>query len=255
VKKKSILFVGDSILYQVYLALYFQLGDKAIDYSIKRLQYLISGENGGILDQHTLMKGSQINVNDLYTGIICGGISHAYFMRNDHLTVERERSKFVRMKSNVVLDSEWKSAISKIDYLVLSKGHHSILNEIDESKLRADNEKLIRYLKNNVTTDKTQIIFMTTSYGHPYCSKNSSVINITINSEKHYEDLVTQYINSMPKSIATKFGWDRYHVHDLELIKLFKQVKATILDIGPMSLLRPDGHRLFYLFLKKNYIQ
>lgn len=218
-------------MYQAYSALYFQLGEKNV-----------------LLHQHDIAPTARLVLTSKRLGQICKGKARMYYIRNDLLSVHKECSRMIR-GTDFCYDAEWKSTLPVIDYLILSTGHH--VKSLDKDKqgkqeIIERTNAVVRHLGSAIgVLNRTQIIYMTTSYGHPNCSKTSTAVNSTvISSDATYEMLVAQYIESIPSFIREEnYGWEYYHRNDLEAIKQFRSINATILDIGPMTLLRPDGHR------------
>ena len=196
-KGKRMLFVGDSLVLQTYTALYYQLG-----------------EEGTLLHQHYITHSSHALKNDNW-GRICNGSSHLYFIRNDHLTVTNEGSRpsDISKTRSQTLDAEWKSLLPFTDYVIMNEGHHTNRKEVSDGNLWLDNLRLIEYLKLNVNYTRTQVIFMTTSYGHPACAKHSKPVMTPLVDQAQYEKLVNKYIRHISNlntinGDTMKRGWD-----------------------------------------------
>ena len=215
-KGKRIMFVGDSILYEMYAALFYQtLSDR------NKIDTIVS--------QWDL---NHINSRQL-KWTICNGTVGSIFIRNDHVAVDDEDAE-IREKSRNV-NVMWRHLVPDHDVIILNKGHHVVKKEVvTEEMFHKASIKTVEYLKKRAR-EKT-VVFVTTSPAHPHCRKTSSAVTTPLVTEPEYikKELIPGY--------ARDYGWENYHKHDLFLIDLFRKIDAIIVDIAPMSYLRPDGH-------------
>ncbi len=215
-KGKRIMFVGDSLLYEIYVALFYQtLSDK--------------NKVDTIVAQWDL---NHINSKQL-RWTICNGTVGSIFIRNDHISVDNEDLQIRAAVRNTNI--MWRHLIPSHDVIVLAKGHHVVKKEVaTEDVFKKSSLQTVEYLK-KYANGKT-IVFVTTSPGHPHCSKNSTAITTPLTTEPEYikKELLPEF--------ARDYGWENYHKHDLFLMNLFEKINAIIVDIAPMSYLRPDGH-------------
>jgi hypothetical protein len=145
---------------------------------------------------------------------------------------------------------KWKEFLPKVDIIIMNRGHHATEKEGQTlEKFTSDNQAALDYILNYKRTSQRRLdmYYMTTSPGHAYCNKYSQPELTRIENEDDYEKLVEKYQSRLPEGLLQNgFAWEGYHMHDKLTQKMLgemKELNATVFDIGPMSYLRPDGHR------------
>jgi len=199
----SILFVGDSISYQMYQSLYMQLG-----------------EPGQPQDQ-----GMHHPSYEHSKSFICKRKSRMAFIRNDHIR-SREKNPNPSAKGDRYRD--YTKIMNTFDIIVFNKGAHVATSTED---FTTHTLETIKYLQ---THAKDQLIyFRTTPQGHVGCTRQSEV-NTTL--------LLTPPV-LLTKEMAI-YDWDIIPSRNKIAVEAFLTLpNARILDVVPMTSLRPDGHR------------
>ena len=244
-KGKTVLFAGDSLLYQMFLATIYQVENRTVEV-IKQIQ-----------DSKDAMPLNKI----------CDDTVSLSFMRSDRLTLElvdtpRDITKPL-CAGQFICNARWIGALPNIDILVLNKGHH--LREVSEEQFLQDSftaaEYIGNYTKSGLSNRKgrqaLQVYFVTTSPGHPFCSGHSEPNLYPYTSANGSSNLMNYEatLNDPRYEMYYKHHfWHRYGVHDEYQKRIFRTYSnATIIDVAPMSALRPDGHRFATdLELQKN---
>jgi hypothetical protein len=187
-------------------------------------------------------------------GRICGGKSFALFIRNDHLSVSKKH--FIPNPYYATQDSDynWVGGLQYVDVLVLNKGHHVSDEGKTLESFTAQTKETAAFL-GNVFADKSSplptVFYVTTSPGHPDCN-----LAFTAGPTMHALDAAPVYMNStnmatlypsLSEAEQTRirgYKWDKFHENDLETLAVFAEHKVPlqVLDVGPLSLLRPDAH-------------
>jgi hypothetical protein len=132
----------------------------------------------------------------------------------------------------------------------MNRGHHDTKTEDRTTEtITTDNQAALDYILNYKRTSQRRLdlYFMTTSPGHAYCHKYAKPELTRIENEDDFEKVVEKYLRRLPDQLLKNgFDWQDYHLHDKLTKKILgdmKELNATVLDIAPMSYLRPDGHR------------
>ena len=184
------------------------------------------------------------SLKDQTTGSVCRGNGRVMFIRNDFLTVKEEGWKTVEGagRTDSASNSEWKSSVSDVDYLVISTGHHNNMGQgISEEIHMTLLNRLVEYLASN-TPSKLQIMYLTTSLAHPFCSKYAQPVTIQLDNETQYQQLLQDWLESIPTELNS-YNWQTFPRYNDLMMEKMRLLNATIVDIAPSTLLRPDGHR------------
>jgi hypothetical protein len=127
-KGKTILLVGDSLLHNMYIALFNEL---ATEVNLSPLH-----------DQLAFSK---------YPGrsssLFCNGSVSILYMRSDHLEVKNENSNR--------FNSLWKIGLHEADILVINKGHHIVPAEVTEEKFEEQTLETIDFLKRHKLAERS----------------------------------------------------------------------------------------------------
>lgn len=202
---RSLAFVGDSLTFSMYKALVGQLDEPFM-----------------LHEYNTRNRGLQI----------CGNMSSSRlgYFRQDHLLV-----KEVHKQGD---GRAWAHAINLFEIWVINKGAHVMFNKtyITWEHFGADTNNTARFLK-TLPANKT-IIFRTTPEGHPNCSPQSVAISDVVTDETDGETF------NPVNSSTSWYGWDTFPARDAAVLAEFKRAfpSLIVLDVVPMTRLRPDGH-------------
>lgn len=187
---RDILFVGDSLLFEMYMALFYQLNE-SMTYINPRTG------TAKLLDQWLP------HIKD--SGFICKNSASITFLRSDHLRISREDKPCmgcIPRRNNLM----WKHLVNDVDILVMNKGHHATRTEVTEEQFQRDTIETVQFLKRNAS--QVAIFFVTTSTGHINCSRNSTPVTqplVTTPNYIRYEDMPTNMKN---------YSWDLFPQHD-----------------------------------------
>lgn len=200
----DILFVGDSIHFEMFAAFVHQMDE--------------------------ILMFDQWEAGRMH---LCDGNVTAGFLRNDHLRVRKEDEHINPHNRN----QNFKDLLPMTDILILSKGHHVNKLELKNDEIfEKDTIQTVNYLK--LYEKQLSIFFVTTSPGHVNCSRYSVANTSLIETTPRY---IT--VEELPMSMR-HYSWENYEKNDIFIINLFKrELNATIVHITPSSYLRPDDHR------------
>ena len=163
----------------------------------------------------------QLNYNHS-NSLICDGDSRLGFIRNDQISY--------RFRKNKQIQNDWWSYVPFYDILLLNKGAHVMQRD----NFTEYTIETIEFLQKSAA--KKHIFYRTTPQGHPNCKMHMT------------PDL--NPISRPPKYLKkgdTIFLWHVFPDRDAYATQMFKRhLNATILEVVPMTSLRPDGHRVIY---------
>lgn len=203
---KSIFIIGDSISYMMYQALFMQLQEPGQPQ-----------EQGPPVSSLGYIREKSF---------VCQNRSRLAYIRNDHLSVEKCDNSLEWYGSDFLAD---------FNIIILNKGtHHPKKSEKD---FLADTESMGKCLQRNLQK-KHIVLFRTTPAGHYNCVKHNQI--------NHSVILTQPPPLENPPKYAENFGWEKLQYLDTENIRILqKYIKFIVLDVVPMTYLRPDGHRVF----------
>ena len=206
-KGRSILFVGDSINEYWHFALLNSLGDY-YDWSAVEG---FSGTKKGC-KKHKICKK---------------------YYKNPPL-IQHVTNQFLEFKTTRRVNRSWWKYLHGFELLVINSGawmmnphlaKNNVFVPVTDEQYEGHMKKATEYLKGNYNGT---IIFRTTHPGHPECWKHEAPIATPI---------PTPYTGNF-----SKFRWESIFDRNRIAVPLFEGIGAKILDIEPMTTLRPDGH-------------
>jgi hypothetical protein len=130
-KGRTMLMVGDSLLYNMYVAFYNLLASE-----INVSPPTVSGNFG-------FYPGKDY-------GKVCNGNASIIYLRNDHWGIKNERTD-----KDINLNQLWKSGLPEVDILMMNKGHHVVPKEVSEKQFVDQTTEAVAYLKNYKLTERS----------------------------------------------------------------------------------------------------
>eukprot|EP01064_Diplonema_japonicum_P014247 TRINITY_DN21815_c0_g1_i1.p1 TRINITY_DN21815_c0_g1~~TRINITY_DN21815_c0_g1_i1.p1 ORF type:complete len:429 (+),score=49.77 TRINITY_DN21815_c0_g1_i1:79-1287(+) len=206
-QNRSIIFIGDSI-------------NELWHFSI--LQEL------GIRKDFSAVEGTAGGKSKCPKHPICGKYYKKPLMLR-HIT-----NQFLAMTSMRRVNRKWWKYVLEFDIAVVNSGAWMVQPEeaksgrnipVSDSKYAAFMTQATNYLQKEF---KGTVIFRTTHPGHPHCESA--------------EGPLTEPIPRPYPQKYSSFRWEAVFERNEVAKKLFKGIGAQILDIEPMTTLRPDGH-------------
>jgi hypothetical protein len=236
---RRILLVGDSMQHVFYDALFMQ-----------------AATPGQPLSQFKVFE----QINESEAGICNGkGGGMLMFLRNDQISVsnntlpwnhvgqkvpEEDQAAVVDPDKRVVVTNrDWKSVADNFDLIVLNKGAHTVPLHTFIKDLEETGVWLKDYLQSSGR--QIQIFFRTTPQGHHQASKMITAVTEPLEQEPKWL-----------KKEETIYGWEMFPLYDKHAIRILKShlgANLTILNVSPMTHLRPDGHICFKNGRDRNY--
>ena len=216
---KSMLFVGDSLMFQFYETL--------ID----------------LIDTNIRHPDQWVPYNKINNVLICNSSSTIHFIRNDHLTIKnnnqpRNTENSLRQSHMAKFaNNNWIDYMKEFDVIIISKGHHMVPLQGHPELFKRETLETIEYLQNNLN-ETQRLYFLTTSPGHPYCSSLDNVNDTVVT----IDNITSLYISDEKSKYNDEYGWSDFDKSDEYIISLLTKLNATVINITPMTKLRPDGH-------------
>ena len=232
---RSLMMVGDSITFMQFQSLHALLGDGTVK------EWPHGRTNLSAFPDHNEEPDS-----GRWKGYACGGQALALaFVRNDCLCTGDDASKDPHGEyrtgwgtcNNAIADScfEWIDHAAEYDVLLLNAGAHFHDRAQYERAMRASVARLER------EGLMERVIFRTTPAGHPRCTDAATPF---VGDAAAAARFVTQTRAAMEEGAVKKFGWTAFRGFNEFASSLFTTHGARgVLDVAPMTALRPDGHR------------
>ena len=159
--------------------------------------------------------------------LICGGKARLKFVRNDLLSGNRAALDPLHL--------DWVKHITDFDIVVANKGCH-----IDHGDFAVNTvASAIEFAKYMNSPNKT-FIYRTTPQPHPYCTEDAvantnALLSVDQENFVHYDEM----------SAFNEYEWYRIPSRDIMSLSLYRKhiPSMEVLDVAPMTSLRPDGHR------------
>lgn len=164
---------------------------------------------------------------------ICNSTVTLKFLRNDQLI-----PSFPADANLFYLFYDWTLIVDNFDIIVVQKGCHVI----DHEEFRNYTELgAIEFGKRLNNTNKL-LVYRTTPQPHPYCDMNDVPATRVIESSR---DIV--FVGFDEESKYNDFKWYLIPQRDERSIATYKHHicsdNIVVMDVAPMTSLRPDGHR------------
>ena len=232
---RSLLMVGDSITFMQFQSLHALLGDGALKAWPHGRTKLVAYPQ---LDEEP--------DSGRWRGYVCGGTTLALaFVRNDCLCTGEDAANNPGGEyrtgwgtcNNAIADScfSWIEYAAQYDLLLLNAGAHFHDRGQYERAMRRTVERLV---KEELIG---RVIFRTTPEGHPRCSDGTKPF---VGDAAAGQAFVAQTRAAMDEGAYRRFGWTAFRGFNDYAAELFMARGARgVLDVVPMTALRPDGHR------------
>eukprot|EP01059_Diplonema_ambulator_P035028 TRINITY_DN8135_c0_g1_i1.p2 TRINITY_DN8135_c0_g1~~TRINITY_DN8135_c0_g1_i1.p2 ORF type:complete len:389 (+),score=63.32 TRINITY_DN8135_c0_g1_i1:1605-2771(+) len=205
-KGRNIIFVGDSIQELWHFAILHELGIHA-DYTMKE----------GTAGRPKCPKHP-----------ICGKYYRKPLMLR-HIT-----NQFLTFTSTRRVNRKWWTYIKEFEIVVVNSGawmvkpeemRRNVMVPVSDAKYKQHMTRAAAYLKDSYNGT---VIFRTTHPGHPNCESATGPLETP-----HPRPYPSKYNN---------YRWEAIFDRNEVAKEIFKAINASILDIEPMTTLRPDGH-------------
>jgi hypothetical protein len=157
---------------------------------------------------------------------MCDGKSKLKYVRNDQLSTSPGQFQY-----------DWWSHIKNYDIVLANKGDHVVG---DYSAFQNQTRDSAVYFASLMRHSNKTFIFRTTPTGHPYCSFGD-----VASVEPIFSHDCVRYVLFNESSAFNEYLWYKIPSRDQETVRIFRKYipDMLVLDVVPMTSLRPDGHR------------